>query len=55
MNATRGAGTTYPSTLDIRRDDDSGILEGCAVPAPLVAFVLMVARVFWKGRQFLLH
>ena len=41
--------STLCSTSVIRRDGDSGILEGYAVPAPLVAFVVMVTRVFWKG------
>jgi hypothetical protein len=32
------------STSGIRRDGDSGIVEGCVVPTPLVAFVLKVTR-----------
>jgi hypothetical protein len=38
------------STSGIRRDGDSGILEGKVVPARLVAFVVMVTQVFWKGK-----
>ena len=38
------------STSGIHRNGDSGILEGYTVPAPLVAFVVMVTRVFWKGK-----
>jgi hypothetical protein len=45
-----GRVSTSCSTSGIRRDGDSGILEGYPVPAPLVAFVVMVSRVFWKGK-----
>jgi hypothetical protein len=38
------------STSGISREGDSCILEGYVVPAPLVAFVVMVTRVFWKGK-----
>jgi hypothetical protein len=53
-NVTSGAETTRVSsscsTSGIRRDGDSGILEGCVVPTPLVAFVVMVIKVFSKGK-----
>ena len=42
--------SNYCSTSGIRRDGDSGILEGCVVPTPLVAFVVMVIKVFWKDK-----